>query len=372
MQIARHVVQFGIVTLILGGVFAPSDANAQFIGVSGRKDHVFDPVNRILYITTTSGTVERWHADTSTLLTPWTVGGELGGIDVTPDGATVLVADRTFDTTTDRGLIHRINAASGTVTTLDFALDGGEPSFTETGSWDVVAMNNGKAFFTTDFVGSAWVPFYQLDLATNAITSRSDTLSSGFGGEVRERSWLFRNANHSVMLGLESDISSGPFFSYSALSDTFLGEGGTSDFLSDATGAVSRNGTFLAVETPSGLRIYDFSIGSIVQTLPGIDGGSIFHPSADYLFGLNAATDQVVVYRTGTWNVVTSFPTGPSINATARFDSGVVSFDPATNALFVSVPRGIQRIATNIPEPSTALLLLVGIATLCQLRPICP
>ena len=60
---------------------------------TNRKDHVFDPVNRILYITTSSGTVQRWDADTQTLLAPWTVGGELGGIDVTPDGAMVLVAD---------------------------------------------------------------------------------------------------------------------------------------------------------------------------------------------------------------------------------------------------------------------------------------
>jgi DNA-binding beta-propeller fold protein YncE len=366
MQSIRSAILIGVAATFLTSI-VPSIVSAQFIGVSGRKDHVFDPVNRILYITTAT-TVQRWDAATGTLLAPWTLGGELGGIDVTPDGATILVADRTFNTTTDRGLIHRINASDGAVTTLDFALDGGEPSFTETGSWDVVAMNNGKAFFTTDFVGSAWVPFHQLDLATNVITSRADTLSSGFGGEVRERTWLFRNANHSAMLGLESDSSGGPFFSYSALPDTFLGEGGISDFLSDATGAVSRNGTFLAVETPSGLRIYDFSIGSIVQTLPGGDGGAIFHPSADYLYSLNAATDQIVVRRTGTWNIVASFPAGVGLSPTTRFDTGVVSFDPATNALFVSVGRGIQRIATNIPEPNAALLLVVGIATLCQHR----
>lgn len=371
MQLARSI-QFGAVALILLSIIASSDAHAQFIGISGRKDHVFDPVNRILYITTAT-TVQRWDAATGTMLAPWTLGGELGGIDVTPDGATILVADRTFNTTTDRGLIHRIDAASGAVTTLDFALDGGEPSFTETGSWDVVAMNNGKAFFTTDFVGSAWVPFHQLDLTTNVITSRSDTLSSGFGGEVRERTGVFRNGNHSMMLGLEGDISSGPFFSYSALTDTFLGEGTTSDFLSDAAGAVSRNGNWVAVETSSGLRIYESAIGAVVQTLPGIDGGAIFHPNADYLFGLNAATDQIVVYRTGTWNVVTSFPAVVGLATSSRFDGGVVSFDAATNALFVSVSRGIQRIATNIPEPNSALLHFVGIALLCQhRRPIRP
>lgn len=366
MPSIRPAVLISIATIILASI-VPSVVSAQFIGVSGRKDHVFDPVNRILYITTAT-TVQRWDAATGTLLAPWTLGGELGGIDVTPDGATILVADRTFNTTTDRGLIHRINASDGAVTTLDFALDGGEPSFTETGSWDVVAMNNGKAFFTTDFVGSAWVPFHQLDLATNAITSRADTLSSGFGGEVRERTWLFRNANHSVMLGLESDISSGPFFSYSAPSDTFLGEGTTGDFLSNQTGAVSRDGNLVAVATSGGLRIYDSTIGAVLRTLSGSDAGVIFHPNANILITLNGSNDRVSIHNTSNWNILANFPAGVGLGSTSPFSSGVVSFDPATNAIFVSVARGIQRIATNIPEPNSALLLFVASAALCQHR----
>ena len=360
MHFSTGTKQLAAMVLIVFGALSPEVAWGQLISIPTRKDHAFDPVNRILYVTTTSGTVERWDAETGGLLSAWTIGGDLGGVDVTPDGATVLVADRRFDTGTDLGLIHRVDAASGVVTTLEFPLDGGQPSFTETGSWDVVALSNGRALFTTDFVGSAWVPFHQLDLATNVVTPRTDTLGSGFGGEVRERTWVFRNGDHSVVLGLESDSSGGPFFSYSAVSDTFLGDGSTSSFHSDGTGAVSADGDWLAVEVGNELRIYESAINASVQTIPGVNGGVTFHPVSNYLFGLNATTDEVVVYRTGTWSEIARFAAGVSLDPTSRFDDGVVSFDAKTNSLFVSVAQGVQRIKTGIPEPSSAALCLLA------------
>ena len=99
---------------------------------------MFDPVNQILYTTTDSGTVKRYDVITSNFLSPWTIGGNLGGIDVTPDGGTVLVADQNYDTITDVGdvgHIHCVDASSGIVNTLDFTLcegkqfDGGVLSF---------------------------------------------------------------------------------------------------------------------------------------------------------------------------------------------------------------------------------------------------
>jgi hypothetical protein len=100
------------------------DQTPTFIPIPGRKDHVFDPVNQILYTTTHSGTVDRYDVITGNFLSPWTIGGTLGGIDVTPNGDTVLVADQSFDTITDVGYIHRVDVHSGIVTTLEFPLGG--------------------------------------------------------------------------------------------------------------------------------------------------------------------------------------------------------------------------------------------------------
>jgi len=335
----------------------------EIIPVHDRKGHAFDPVNLILYITTQSGNVKRYDVTTENFLDDWFIGGTLGGIDVTPDGSTVLVADRSYDAATFVGNIHRVDASTGIVTTLEFPLYGGRPSFTETGSWDVVAMNNGKAFFTADFVGSAWVPLHELDLATNTIVNRPSSTFSGFNG-VRERTWLFRNHDASVMLGLESDSSGGPAFSYTADTDSFIagedlgfypGETPRSIFHSDGSGAVSHDGRWLAMEIESTDEVWilDTGLSYIAAKLSGIEGGVIFDPYEDVLYGLDSVNDDVVVFNTNAWSEIERIAVKENLQATQRFDEGVLSFDSLNSTMYVSVTGGILPIRIE-SEGSTA------------------
>jgi hypothetical protein len=327
----------------------------QVIPISDRKDHVFDPVYQILYITTQSGTVERYDVTTKEFLSPWAIGGTLGGVDVTPNGDTVLVSDRSYDTTTDVGYIHRVDALSGIVTTLEFPLDG-----RETGSWDVVAMNNGKAFFTADFEGSGWVPLHELDLATDTIVDRPSSTFSG-PNEVRQRTWLYRNANHSVMLGLESNISSGPVFSYFADTDSFIagadlgfypGETARSIFHSNGSGSISRDGQWLAIEIEptNEVWILDLALSNIATKLSGIEGGVIFDPYQDLLYGLDTVNDEVIVFDTNSWSEIERIDVCEDLLATQAFDEGVLSFDPLNSTVYVSVSGGILPIKIESTE----------------------
>jgi len=142
-----------------------------FIPIPDRKDHVFDPVNQILYITTQSGTVKRYDVIANNFLDPWNIGGTLGGIDVTPNGDKVLIADQSYDTITDIGYIHSVDASSGIVTTLEFPLyegqqfDGGVLSFDPLNGKIYVSCSDGilpisiglpatEDFETNDFSGS--------------------------------------------------------------------------------------------------------------------------------------------------------------------------------------------------------------------------
>ncbi|MCP4614258.1 MAG: DUF1080 domain-containing protein, partial [Planctomycetes bacterium] len=325
----------------------------QLIPIPDRKDHVFDPVYQILYITTQSGTVERYDITTKEFLSPWAIGGTLGGIDVTPNGETVLVSDRSYDTTTNVGYIHRVDALSGIVTTLEFPLDGGQ----ETGSWDVVAMNNGKAFFTTDFLGSGWVPLHELDLATNTIVDRPSSTFSGFN-EVGQRTWLYRNANHSVMLGLESNSSAGPVFSYFADTDSFIagaelgfypGQTPRSIFHNNGSGSISRDGQWLAIEierphVPNEVWILDLALSNIATKLSGIEGGVIFDPYQDLLYGLDTVNDEIIVFDTNSWSEIERIDVCEDLLATQAFDEGVLSFDPLNSTVYVSVSGGILSI----------------------------
>jgi DNA-binding beta-propeller fold protein YncE len=114
-----------LVVMALFDFFA-CHAEAQLISLSTRKSHVFDPVSRNLYITTSSGNVERYNLATNSFLAPWSLGGTLGGIDVTPNGATIVVADSTYNVNTDLGNVRRVDAATGLPSTHTFPIYGGQ------------------------------------------------------------------------------------------------------------------------------------------------------------------------------------------------------------------------------------------------------
>jgi DNA-binding beta-propeller fold protein YncE len=342
-------------------------ASAQLLPWVDRRDHVFDPNTRILYITTGGGAVQRYDTVANVYLAPWTIGGDLGGLDVTPDGNTLLVCDRTYNTTTDLGQIHRVNVNTGAVTTLQYPIKGGEPTFTETGSWDVVALNNGKAFFNGDFFGTASVVLRELNLSTNAITDRVPLPQFI---DVSERTWHARNASGSASLIYESDSSSGAVHSYNAATDSFVatshlgffaGEPWRSIFHTDGAAAVSRDGQRFAIEIEptDELWIMDPSISMIHKKLPNIEGGVEFDPSLDLLYGLDIDTDQVVFYDATTFNEIKRIAAGGNLLATTAFDNGVTSLDPFESTLYVSTTGGILAIP-NVPEPTTTALLSVS------------
>jgi hypothetical protein len=218
-------------------------------------------------------------------------------------------------------------------------------------------MNNGKAFFTTDFVGSAWVPLHELDLATNTIVDRPSSTFSGFN-EVRQRTWLYRDANHSVMLGLESNSSAGPVFSYIANTDSFIagadlgfypGETPRSIFHDNGSGSISRDGQWLAIEIerphePNEVWILDLALSNIATKLSGIEGGVIFDPYQDLLYGLDTVNDEVIVFDTNSWSEIERIDVCEDLLATQCFDEGVLSFDPLNSTVYVSVSGGILPI----------------------------
>jgi DNA-binding beta-propeller fold protein YncE len=117
------------------------------IPVSNRRDLVFDPTRDLLYITTSSGLVQRYDVANQTLLTPWNVGTSLNGADITPDASALYVAESQLSGS--QGVLHRVDLNDGSVSNITYNL-----AFYEGGTWDVAVANNGTAFFSTTFQGS--------------------------------------------------------------------------------------------------------------------------------------------------------------------------------------------------------------------------
>lgn len=332
--------------VLVAGMWVES-AGAALLSVSDRRDHVYDPVSKCLYISTESGTVQRYSTVTNTFLTPWTVGGTLRGIDVTQDGASVVVAEH--KTSGPPGRIHRINTATGAVNTYTFDMNA---------SWDVVALNNNKVIFTGS--RSNWSKLHELDLTTNVVTARSDPRGLSGEFEARDNSWLIRNASGSAALGLEANISGAQAFRYTPSTDQFSASTSMSNFAqlytffhTDGIGSVSRDGQLLAMEVDNGGRaaIANGSLSAIVKVLTDVDGGMMFHPNRDQFFALDVDLDRVNIYDTNTWSLLRSVPAGVNLQLTSAFNNGITSFDATTDTLFVSVNGGIEAIR-GVPEPS--------------------
>src|SRR4051812_10865937 len=98
---------------------------------------VYDPGRDLLYITTSTGTIERFDAVNNVLLSPIAVPGAptLNGADITPDGTVLVVADNGKGAT-QKAAVHRIDLTTGTNTDLSYTAQSGEA-----GSFGVAAVS---------------------------------------------------------------------------------------------------------------------------------------------------------------------------------------------------------------------------------------
>jgi DNA-binding beta-propeller fold protein YncE len=311
-----------------------ASAQGTLIPVTDRRDHVYDPSRGLLYITTTRGTVERYDVVSKTLLTPFAVGNSLNGADITPDGSALYVTENQRGVT--KGFVRKVNLDDGTVMNIAYPLD-----FYEGGAWDVGIGAYGKGLVSTCFEGSGWVPFRQLDLASDTLSPRADTPGSGFGGEVRQNTLITRGADRSLFFMTESNISSGPIFTYDPATDTFPRSAETNISLSNSLSSVNRTGTIIGLEIAGGISLFDTNF-SEVENIGVLNGGCIFDPATDRLYAVDSSLDQVVAVDTATWKELYRIPIGENVGTPTAFGSGVISISDDGALLFLSTPSGIR------------------------------
>jgi hypothetical protein len=313
------------------------------IPVANRRDLVFDPARDMLYITTSSGQIQRYDVGNQTLLTPWQVGTSLNGADVTPDGNDLLVTESQM--IGSQGVLHDVDLNTGNVTNITY-----NPAFGEGGTWDVAVTSNNTALFSTVYLGSGWVPFRQLDLATGSVAIRTDAPGSGFGGQVRGDTFISRAADGSTLFMEEGDISSGPIFTYDSASDSFPLHAQTNAFYYNELSAVNRDGSLIATGLgygPSffyGVSVMDNQLHSVRTLGTNFNGGLTFDPSRDLLYVADAAADQIVAFDTNTWAERFRLNIGESIPAMTPFSSGEMTVSSDGSELFMSTPSGVRMI----------------------------
>ncbi|MGH9176330.1 MAG: Ig-like domain-containing protein, partial [Vicinamibacterales bacterium] len=310
-------------------------AQQQFLlPLTSIRDFVYDNRRRQLFVTTEE-TVERLNLATMGWLEPLLVGNNLSGIDITPDGASLYVAERLANVT--QGFIRKVNLDDGSVTNLTYDL-----ATREVGAFDVAIASTGLAFVTTLFTGSGgWVPFRQLDTSTDALTIRTDDPGVR-SGEIGSVTRIYRSADGNWMLVMEGTASTGPMFTYSAISDNFpaFTEIGTRLFWVPA--AINYDGSLVALNLFDGdLEIRDESL-DLVTTIPqtGRPSGLIFDPVRDVLY--RAGTSEIIVMETGTFAEAFRFPIGDAIDPMQFSGARPMAMSDEGRVLFLGTDSGVH------------------------------
>ncbi|MGI8435599.1 MAG: dockerin type I domain-containing protein [Chthoniobacterales bacterium] len=306
---------------------------------------VFDFSGQNLYISNSTGVVQTFHLSTLTFGRSYDLGGYLNGMDIARDDSFLLVAQNA--TSGSQGTFHRVDLATGAVTNLNYAL-----AFGETGSWDVAIGSNGLALTTTRIGGSGGsAPLRQIDLATNAISVRSDTPD----GDIGQDSQIHRSADGTRFFFIRGAYAAyRPSFIYNATTNTFP----WSVYYRGFSGAVNRNGSLIAIRDsyagyPTSLNAaIDFNF---VHNFAGVDSVA-FDASSDVVYGVNTTTDQIIAYNTQTYAELFRLDIGEDLSffSFGQFGTGVLVASSDGHWLALETPSGIRlfSIPKTMPTPT--------------------
>jgi DNA-binding beta-propeller fold protein YncE len=302
-----------------------------FIPAPNRTDMVCDSHAKVLYITSGSS-VLRYVLKTRKFLSPIKLGGNLVGIDLSPDGKTLAVADTTAMS------LNLITLKGLKVTKLP--IDGSD----EVGLYDV-AWGSDNMVYTTGSLPpgySGWVWMRKVDPASGIATF--------IGNEIITNFVVLRASPDRSVIGFaQGDISDGRWGAIDVKTGTVTMRDwyveGTSWFNYDI--AVSSHGTQFSLPTYGGMFVYDdtfANIGTLGKYSVQYFDGAAYSPKDGNLYAAEAGTDIIDVYNGTTLMQMKSLQVGVTFpgNGNGSFSNGTIRFSRDGSVLFVSVPNGIE------------------------------
>jgi hypothetical protein len=329
------------------------------IPVTDRDDIVYDPTRNLLYITTDSGAVQRYDVQTQTLLTPYSVGVNLNGADITTNGAFLYAGEEQTGAT--QGIVRKVDLATGTRTNLFYDLGG-----LEGGVWDIAVMSNGKALVTTKFNGSGSVMLRRLDTSNDTFSGFPHPTFPNSSLGVMQNTHLARSFDRNTVFLAQSNISSGPINLYKVSNPDELSVSASVNWsLSGASTAVSRDGSQVAIQVFGvGFALMDSDLNG-VDALPPYRGGVAYSPVQDVLYAGDATMNQIVAFNALTSAELFRLDIGEDIGDGLSH----MTLSDDGSRLFLTTPMGVRMFTVPVPEPVSITTLGVAAAAMCLRRP---
>ncbi|WP_313917198.1 hypothetical protein [Tahibacter sp.] len=214
--------------------------------ITNAKDHAFD--GNLLYVTS-GAQLHRYDLSRCTQYPPLALGQQLYGVDASPDGRYVAVANG--------GVVN------GNVRVFLFDKFGQRAprivsypaEFGESGSYMVSWEGNSSLLISGTYGGSGWTPLRRYAVATGALTQVRS---------VRQNTMLAASANGQTTALAESNISSGPVHVLEAASGNVGASANTNWFVFEI--AANSDGSRLIVPTYAGAFLYQRQGTNLSQT----------------------------------------------------------------------------------------------------------
>lgn len=325
---------------------SPPPGTPVLISASGAVDVVYDGSRDIAYISSGSA-ILRYQLATDSFLTPFQLSGSLMGLDISPDGNTLVVADSSASST--NVWVHVINLNTGQANRAFFPI-----AFGESGTFAVAFGGDGAALISSRFAGSGWVPLRRYDPVSGAVT----TVAS-----VRQDSMVSSSGDGSTIIIAESDISSGAMDLYDVATRTITKQGGTGHFNYEC--GASKEGSLFALPTYYGCLVYDRAFNQItnIGVYAGAQPiGAAFHPASDVVFFPFTGTTLVRAYSTATWEILAeyNFQSAFTTPGNHAFTNGRIRMSPDGQIIFATSSGGVRYLRHGLNVPLSHRLVVAG------------
>lgn len=327
-------------------VCGSAQAMGTFVPAASRSDMAYDDQRGLVYIAS-GDRVLRYRVADGTFLSPVVTGGSLRGLDVSPDGRSLAVADSSHDA--ERVWVHVVDLDTLAATRLEAPVD-----FHEDGTWSVSYAYDGSLFATGRFAGSGWVPLrrFSADGEATVVT------------EVMQDTMLSASGDRKVVAFAESNISDGRWGRIDAVTGQVVHrqwyEDGTSAFNYEI--ATNADGSQYAIPTYAGTLVYDAAyarVATIGEYAGGQPVGLAYHPVDDLAYFPWAGTSEVRVCDMEFVEPVGAYDLGQPFDHTGNwaYGAGRTRLSGDGSLLMVSVDGGVRILRMYAPlraDPVTA------------------
>jgi hypothetical protein len=311
------------------------------IPVTSHRDLVYDDTRDLLYVTTSEGRLERWDPNTQQLLTSYAFGTLQNGADITKNGQFLYVSE-VQSPFNGYGVVHKLDLGRVEVTELPYTL---LPP--ERGAWDINLNDRGVGLVSSQYELSSWGSLRSLDTA-GMYAIKPAELGSGANGTVRNQTNIFRSPDRLLFVLLEPELGNGPVMTYDSVGGTFLKSRSLGVELSDSMAAINRNNTQIAIEVGSDVFVMD-QVLTPLYSLPGIDGGILYDPTRDVLYGAVSSTDEIIAFSSATGRELYRLPVGSDVTLSTPYGNGEMDISDDGRWLFISVTAGVAMIDLEDP-----------------------